>query len=200
MNKKGIHIIWDLTKKTIPFPSKLNLHTAGTCTKLYQSLYIMGKGTNRIGKRKRTINIQHFDSWRLKYTARFASNSMFESCTWENITTVLRSIILELVGGILPLDNVVTPRRVHWRKLVIIRFQRQSKIRQLGCCLHDSVVKDFQISLITEWYHSFLPFIPVKVTSIESNTKKTKKDSPFMGVQIPVDANLARSISRNLLR
>lgn len=148
---------------------------------LSKLLYFMGKETNRIGKRKRTVNIDILIHTTIEeYSALFCLQ--FHVWEWhpEKYHNGLCSVSLELVGGTLPLVYVVVPRRVHRRKLVIIGFQGQSKIRQLWCCLHDSAVKIFQYhSSRNDFPASFHSFIPVMANRHRVKRQNTKERLTF---------------------
>ncbi|GFS36263.1 endosomal targeting BRO1-like domain-containing protein [Actinidia rufa] len=65
------------------------------------------------------------------------------------------SITLEGSGASLYAINVlIIPRDVYRRKLILIRLQGQSKIRQCWCCLHDSTTKNrMQLKLAAMGYN-----------------------------------------------
>lgn len=160
-------------RKPSPFPAILNLHTTWTCTKLYQSYYISWERKQiELGKEKGQLTLTFWYTQQLKNTPPcFAP---------EKYHNGLCSVSLELVGGTLPLVYVVVPRRVHWRKLVIIGFQGQSKIRQLWCCLHDSAVKIFQYhSSRNDFPASFHSFIPVMANRHRVKRQNTKERLTF---------------------
>lgn len=152
--KKAYTLIGIWQKKTIPFPSNIWIYTHGLVKSSIAVIFFMGKETNGIRKWKRTTNMDMSICTTIEHTLPgFGCNSMFESGTQNKNTVPLCSITLQLVGGTMCLTYVVIPRRIHWRELVFIGFQGQSKIRQLWCCLHNSALKIFQ-------NHSTLNYFP----------------------------------------
>lgn len=104
----------------------------------------------------------------------------------------LSLVSLELVGGSLhPIHGLQVPRGVHWRKLIFIGFQGQSKIRQGRCRLHDSVVKFTNIHVII--HYQPLPTI----------IKRSQKDIIFnyhLKIQLTAPGSIGHGLSEPCLK